>query len=121
MLLMESGDLSVFQLFDPFHWFEDSVAEGNVEVGHPPVVLDVSVGGSFKYVFIMFDVVVESMDLFIKVADFAGFLGVASGNGCEEPLYDGSEYVGVEVRMGCQCGRNGTGRHRWFQALNWAN
>ena len=121
LLLMEPSDSSVFQLFDPLHWLEDPIAEGNVEVGHSPVVLDVPVGGMFKYVFVVFDVVVEPADLLVEAADFAGLLSVVSGDGCEEPLCDGLEDVGVEVRVGCQSGHNGTGRHRWFWTLDWTN
>ena len=54
---MESSDPSVFQLLDPLGRFEDSVAEGDVKVGHLPIVLDVPVGGSLEYVFVVFDVV----------------------------------------------------------------
>ena len=115
---MESGDLPVFQLLDPFYRFENSVAEGNVEVGHSPVILDVPIGGPLEYVLVVFDAVVKSADLFIEVVNFAGLLCVVSGNGCKEPLCNGSEYVGVEVRVGHQRGRNGTGRHRWFRTLD---
>jgi hypothetical protein len=115
---MEPGDPPVFQFLDPFCQFEDSIAEGNEEVGHSPVVFDVPIGGSLEYVFIVFDAVVEPTDLFFEVANFAGFLGVALGDSGEEPLCNGSEDVGVEVRVGCQGGRNGTGRHRWFWALD---
>ena len=106
---MESGDLPIFQLLDPFCWFEDSIAEGNVEVGHSPVVLDVPVGGLLEYVLVVFDTVMKPTDLFIEVADFAGLLCVVSSDGCKEPLCNGSEYVGIEVRVGCQGGCNGIG------------
>ena len=106
---MEPGDLPVFQLLDPLGRFEDPITEGNVKVGHSPVVLNLPIRGLFKYVFVMFDVVMKSADLLVKAANFAGFLGVASGDGCEEPFCDGSEDVGVEVRVGCQCGCHGTG------------
>jgi hypothetical protein len=65
--------------------------------------------------------IVESADLLIEAADFAVFLGVTLGNGREEPLCDGSEDVGIEVRVCRQCGCNGTGRHRWFRTLNQMN
>ena len=121
LLFMEPGDSSVFQLLDPLCWLEDPVAEGNVEVGYSPVVLNVPIGGMFKYVFIVFNVVVEPMDLLIEAVDFAGLLSIALGNGCEEPLCDGSEDVGIEVRVGHQSGCNGTGQHRWFRTLDWTN
>ena len=98
LLLVESGDPSIFQLLDPLGWFEDSIAKGDVKVGHPPVILDVPVGGSLKYVFVVFNVVMESADLFSKAANFAGLLGIALGDGCEEPFSNGSENVGIEVR-----------------------
>jgi hypothetical protein len=100
LLLVESGDPSVLQFLDPFGQFEDSVSKGNVEVGHPPVVLNVSIGGSLEYIFVVFNAVMEPTDLFFEVVDLAGLLDVALGNGCEEPFSDGSENVGVEVRVG---------------------
>ena len=118
---MEPSDSTIFQLFDPFCWLKDPVTKGSEEVGDSSIVLDVPIGGTFKYVFIVLDAVMESADLFIKVADFAGLLSVASSDGCKEPLCDGLEDVGIEVRVGCQSGRNGTGRHRWFQTLDWTN
>ena len=121
LLLMESGNPSVFQLLDPFGWFEDSIAKGNVEVGHPPVVLDVSIGSLLKYVFIVFDAVVEPVDLLFEVANFAGLLGIASGDGVEGPFSDGSKDVCIEIGVGCQGGCNCIGQHRWFRALNWSD
>jgi hypothetical protein len=106
---VEPSNSSVFQLLDPLRWLEDPVAEGNVEVGHSSIVFNVTVGGTFKYVFVVFDAVVEPTDLLIEVADFAGLLSIASGDGCEEPLCDGLEDVSVEVRVGHQSGRNSTG------------
>ena len=106
---MESSDPSVFQLFDPLGRFEDSITKGNVEVGHPSVILDVPIRGLLEYVFIVFDTVVESADLLFEVVDFAGLLGVASGDGCEEPLSDGSKDVHIEIGVGRQGGCNGTG------------
>jgi hypothetical protein len=121
LLFMEPGDSSIFQLLDPLHWLEDPIAEGNVEVGHSPVILNVPVRGTFKYVFIVFNVVVEPADLLVEVVDFAGLLSITSGDGYEEPLCDGSEDIGIEVRVGHQSGRNSTGRHRWFRALDQTN
>ena len=121
LLFMKPGDLSVFQLLDPLRWLEDPVADGNVEVGHSPIVLNVPIRGAFKYVFVVFDVVVEPMDLLIEAVDFAGLLSVALGDGCEEPLCNGSEDIGIEVRVGRQSGCNGTGRHRWFWTLDQTN
>jgi hypothetical protein len=118
LLLMKSGDPSIFQLLDPLGRFEDSIAEGNIEVGHPPVILNIAVGGLLKYVFVMFDAVMESADLLLEVADFTGLLGVMLGDGCEEPISDGSEDVCVKIGVGRQGGCNGTRRHRWFQTLD---
>ena len=106
---MESGNPSVLQLFDPLRRLEDSVTEGNVEVGHSAIILNVSVRGPLEYVFVVLDTVVESTDLLVEAVNFAGLLGIASGDGHEEPLCNGSEDVGVEVRVGCQSGHNGTG------------
>jgi hypothetical protein len=109
LLLMESSDPSVFQLLDPFGQFEDPVAKGDVKVGHSPIILNVSIGGSLEYVFVVFDAIMESTDLFPEAANLAGLLGVTLGDGCEEPLCNGSEDVGIKVRMGHQGGCNGTG------------
>jgi hypothetical protein len=121
LVCVESGDASIFQLFDPFCWLEDSFAQRNVEVGHPPLVVNVAIWGSFEDVFIVFDSVVEPGDLFFETADFDIFMGIASGNGCEEPLCDGSKDVSVEVRVCRQRGRNGIGRHRWFRGFERAD
>ena len=118
LLLVEARDSTVLELLDPFRRFEDSVTQGNEELGDSPIVFDVSIGGAFKYVFIVFDPVMKSGDLFFEVANFNVFMGVMSGNGCEEPLYDGSENVGIEVRVCRQRGRNGIGQHRWFWCFN---
>ena len=121
LLLMEPSDSTVFELLDPFCRLKDPVAQGNEEVGDSPVVFDIPIGGAFKYVFIMFDPVMESGNLFFEAMDFDIFVGVASGDGHKEPFSDGSEDVGIEVRMCCQRGRNGTGRHRWFRSLDWTD
>ena len=109
LIHVKPGDTSVFQLLDPFCRFEDSVAQGNEEVGDLLFVFDVSVGGAFKYVFVVFDSIVEPGNLLFETMDFNIFMGIASGNGCEEPLCDGSEDVGVEVRVCRQRGRNSIG------------
>jgi hypothetical protein len=106
---MKPSDSTVFQLLDPLCWLKDPITKGDEEVGDSPIVLDVPVGGTFEYVFVVLNAIVECADLLVEAADFNVFLGVASGNGCEEPLCDGSEDVGVEVRVCCQCGRNSTG------------
>ena len=109
LLLMEPGDLTVFELFDPLCWFEDPITQGNEEVGDSPIVLDVPIRGAFKYVFIVLDTIVEPANLFLEATDFDVFLGVVLSDSCEEPFCNGSEDVGIEVRVCCQCGRNGTG------------
>ena len=114
---MEPGDLTVFKLLDPFRRLEYSFAQGNEELRDSPFVFDVSVGGAFEYVFVVFDSIVESGDLFFEATNFDVFVGVTSGNGGEEPFGDSSEDVGVKVGVCCQCGRNGSGQHRWFRTL----
>ena len=118
LVFVVPGDPPVFQLFDPFGWAEDSIAKGNVEVGNLSVILNVSVKGSFEYVFIVPNAVMESADLLFEAADFAGFLGIVSGNGGEEPFSNGSEDVCIEFGVGHQGGCNCTGRHRWFWTLD---
>ena len=112
------GNSSIVQLLDPLGWAEDPIAEGDVKVGDLSVILLVAVGGSFEDVLIVLNMVVEPADLLFEAADFAGLLGIASGNGCEEPLSDGSKNVCVEFWVGCQGGCNCTRRHRWFWTLN---
>ena len=109
LLFVEPGDSTVFQLLDPLGWLEEPVAKGDKELGDSPVVLDVPVGGTFEYVFIVLDTIVEPGNLLLEATDFDVFLGVTLGNGREEPLCDCSDDVGVEVRVCCQCGRNSTG------------
>ena len=93
---------------DPFGQVEDSITKGNVEVGDSSVVLFVAIGGPFEHVLIVFDMVVESTDLFFEAANFACFLGIVLGNGCEEPFSDGSEDVCIEIGVGHQGGCNCT-------------
>jgi hypothetical protein len=118
---VKPGDAPIFELLDPFCRLVDSVAHRDEEVGDSSVVFDIPVGGAFKYVFVVFDPIVESGDLLLEATDFDIFKSVASGDGCKEPFGDGSEDVGVEVRVCCQGGRNSIGRHRWFQTLDRAD
>ena len=90
-------------------------------MGDLPLVFDVSIGGAFKYVLIVLNAIIEAANLFFEATDFNIFLGITSSNGCEEPFCDGSEDVGIKVRVCCQCGHNSTGRHRWFRTLNQAD
>ena len=121
LLFVEPGDSTVLQLLDPLCWFKDPVAKGDEEVGDLPVIFNVPIEGMFEYVFVVFNTIVEPADLLLEAMDFDVFLGVVSGNGHEEPLCDSLEDVGVEVRMCYQCDCNGTGRHRWFRALDQTN
>jgi hypothetical protein len=118
LVRMEPSDAPVFELLDPLGWLVDSVAQRDEEVGDSSVVFNVPVGGAFEYVFIVFDSVVEPGDLLLEATDLNIFMGVASGDGCEESFDDGSEDIGVEVRVCRQCVRNGIGRHRWFRTLD---
>jgi hypothetical protein len=101
-----AGDLAIFQSLNPLGGAKDSITDGDVEVMYSPIVLNIAIGGSVKHVFVVLDMVVEPVDLLLEVANFAGLLGVASGNGCEEPLSDGSKDVHVEIGVGCQGGCN---------------
>ena len=116
--VMIASDSAVFQPLDPFGGAENSVTDGDVEVGHSPVVFDIAIGGLVKCVLVVLDTVVEPANLFFKAADLSGLLGVVSSNGCEEPFSNGSQDVCIEIRVGCQGGCNCIGRHRWFQALD---
>ena len=87
-------------------------------MGDSPVVFDVPIRGAFKYIFVVFDPVVESGDLFFEAMNFDVLVGVVSGNGGKERFSDGSEDVSIKVRVCCQCGRNSIGRHRWFRTLD---
>jgi hypothetical protein len=117
LLFVESRDSAVFELFDPLHWFEDSIAQRDEEVGNSPVIFNVSIGGAFEYVLVVFDPVVKSGNLLFEATNFDVFVGVASSDGREEPFGDGSEDVSVKVGVCCQSGHNGIGQHRWFQTL----
>ena len=118
LALVITSNSAVFQPLDPFGGPVDSIAEGNVKVGHSPVVLDVAIRGSFELIFIVFNAIVEPSDLFFKALLLAGGMGLMLGNGREEPISNGSEDCCVKVRVGCQGGCNGTGRHRWFRTLD---
>ena len=121
MVGVEPGDASIFQLLDPFSQLKHSLAQGDVEVGHSPLIVNIAIGGFLENIFIMFDMVMESADLLIEMADFDFLLRIASGDGCKEPLGDGLEDVGIEVRVRCQGGCNGIGQHRWFRTLDRTN
>ena len=90
-------------------------------MGDSSFIFNVPVGGAFEYVFIVFDSVMESGDLLLEATNLDILMGVASGDGCEEPFDDGSEDVGVEVKVCRQCVRNGIGQHRWFRTLDRSN
>ena len=115
---MVPGNSSIFQLFDPLGWAEDSIAEGDVKLRYSSVVLDVSIGGPFKHVFVVLDLIMEPTDLFLEATNFTCFLGIALGNFCEEPISDGSKDVCIEIGVGHQGGCNCTRRHRWFRTLD---
>ena len=115
---MIAGNSAVFQPLDPFGRVENSVTDGNVEVGYSPVVLDITIGGSVERVFIVLNMVVEPTNLLLEAADFTSLLGIASGDGCEEPFSDGLENLCIEIRVGRQGGCNCTGQHRWFWTLD---
>ena len=121
LIRVKSSDASIFKLLDPLRRFEDSVAQGNEEVGDPSFVFNVPVRGAFEYVFVVFDSIVESSNLLFEATNFDVFLGIALSDGREEPFGNGSEDVGVKVGVCCQSGRNGTGRHRWFRTLERAD
>ena len=72
---MVTGNSAIFEPFDPLGRMVDSIAEGNVEVGYSPIVLNIAVGSPVKHIFIVFNMVVEPLDLFFEVAYFAGFMG----------------------------------------------
>jgi hypothetical protein len=55
---MEASDSAVVQSLDPFGRLVNSVAQGNVKLGDLSVVGNVTVGGSFELVFIVFDAIV---------------------------------------------------------------
>ena len=118
---MEPSNAPVFELLDPLGRLVDSFAQGDEEVGDSSVVFNVPIGGAFEYVFVVFDSVMESGDLLLEATNLDIVMGVTSGDGREEPFDDGSEDVGVEVRVCRQCVRNGIGQHRWFRTLDRTN
>ena len=105
---MVSSNSSIFQLFDPFGQAEDSIAKGNVEMGDLSVIFFIAFGRSVECVFVVLNTVMEPADLFFEVTNLTCFLGIASGNGCEEPFSDGLEDVCIEIGVGCQGGCNCT-------------
>ena len=103
-----SGNSPIIQPFDPFGWAEDSITEGNVEMGDSSVILFIAIGRLVECVLLVLDAVVESVDLFFEVVNLACLLGVTSGDDREEPFSDGSEDVRIEIGVGHQGGCNCT-------------
>ena len=93
LVRMEPGDMSIFELFDPFCRFEDSLAQGNEEVGDSPVVFDVPIGGAFEYIFIVFDPVVESGNLFFEATNLLRRTPLSGPYRLHGPSRSGVPYV----------------------------
>ena len=115
---MVSGDSAVLESFDPFGQAEDSVAQGNVELGNLPIIGDVALGGSLKLVFIVLNMILQTHDLSLEVVSFNGCLSFMSGDCGEEVIGHCLEDVWVEFGMGSEGHCNGIGQHRWFQTLD---
>ena len=81
LALMITSNSAVLQPFDPFGGTMDSIAKGDVKVGHSPIIDDIAIRGPFKVVFIVLDMVMEPSDLFLEAVHFAGSLGFALSNG----------------------------------------
>ena len=48
LALVITGNSAIFQPLDPFGRMVDSIAEGNIEVGYLPVILDIAVGAQLN-------------------------------------------------------------------------
>ena len=81
LALVITGDPAIFQPLNPFGRAEDPIANGNVEVGHPSIILGVAIGGSVECILVVLNMVVEPPDLLFEMADFAGFFGFTLCNG----------------------------------------
>ena len=115
---MEASNSSIIQPFDPFGRMVDSVAQGDVELGNLAIIDNISIRGPFKLVFVVFDVVMQTLNLLLKVVHFDGGLGLALGHGGEKAISDGLKDVQMKLGMGSKGCCNGIGRYRWFQALD---
>ena len=121
LALVITSDSAIFQPFDPLGGTMDSIAEGDVKVGYSPVIFDIAIGGPFKHISIVFNVVMEPLDLFFEAAYFTGFVGFMLCDCREEPVSNGSKDGCIEIGVGRQGGCNCTGRHRWFWTLDWSD
>ena len=81
LALMVTGNSAIFQPLDPFGGMVDSVAKGNVEVGHSPIVDNIAIGGLFELVFIVLDMVMEPLNLVFEAMHFASSLGLMLSDG----------------------------------------
>ena len=109
LAFVKAGDSAVFQPLDPFSRAEDSIAQGNVELGNLPVVDDVSFQGSFKLVLVVFDMILQTCGLSLEVMHFDGCLCLILGDCSKEAISDCLEDVRVEFRMGSNGCCNGIG------------
>ena len=81
LAIVITSDPAIFQPLDPFGRAEDSIANGNVEVGHPSVILGVAIRGSVECILVVLNTVVEPTDLLFEMVDFTGFVGFTLCNG----------------------------------------
>ena len=81
LAIVITGDPAVFQPFDPFGGAENSITNGDVEVGHLSIVLDVAIWGSVECILVVLNMVVEPTDLLFEAVDFTGFVDFALSDG----------------------------------------
>ena len=81
LALMVAGDSAIIQPLNPLGRAVDSVTQRNVELRNLPIIDNVSVGGSLKLGFVMLDMVVEPLGLFLEVAHLDGCSCFVVGDG----------------------------------------
>ena len=81
LAIVITSDPAIFQPFDPLGGVEDSITNGDVEVRHSPIILDIAVGRSIECVLIVLDTIVEPVDLLFESTDFTGFIGFTLSDG----------------------------------------
>ena len=118
LAIMISSNSAIFQSLNPFGRAEDSIIQGNVEVGNLSIIDDVALEGLLEVILVVLDMILQAINLSLEAFDFSGCLCLASGNNGEETFGDCTEDVQVELGMGSKGHCNSNGRHRWFQALD---
>ena len=109
LAIMVAGHSTIFKPLDPFGRAEDSITQGNVEVGDLSAVDDEALRSFLEAGFVMQDVILKAIDLSLEAFDFDGCLCLTSGDCGEEAVSNHVKDVWVELRMGSKGHCNSSG------------